>query len=400
MSDKSRVLLVSRSGSAVSTLQDCFVGHDQYQVETAMLVNGHHDPLQGVEPLPDVLVLRLNEQSSRELQELIARPAHRRAPLIVVGGEHDTECMRLAMQAGARDFLKEPVIPEELLSAVASVVSDGLPVEEDNGHQLTTFINAKGGSGASFLSAGYAHICQVVHGLDTVLVDMDRQFAAIPQYLDMKPGASLFDALRVVDELDIVAINAFAAKHSSGLSVMAGCQAESASEPEQELALENESVVPALLDVLDQRFDRIVAEVPRHLDVLGAAVLRNSSRIVMVVQQSVPSIRDAARLKGILCSELGLESGRIKILVNRYQPELGMELKDIKGALGADDVFTVPNDFKAVSESVDTGVPIYELARKSPVSTALVKLSNYLTGTEQAESKGFLSRSLSAILRN
>lgn len=400
MSDKSRVLLVSRSGAAVASLQDCFAGANQYQVDTAMLVNGHHDPLQGVEPLPDVLVLRLNEQSSRELKELIARPAHRRAPLIVVGGEHDTECMRLAMQAGARDFLKEPVVPAEMLAAVASVVVDAQPVEEDDSHTLTTFINAKGGSGGSFLAASYAHICQVVHGMDTVLVDMDRQFAAIPQYLDLKPSTSLFDALRVVDELDTVAINAFTAKHSSGLSVMAGCQVESASEPEQELAMENESVVPALLEVLEQRFDRIVAEVPRHLDVLGAAMLRHSNRVVMVVQQSVPSIRDAARLKTILCSELGVDSTRINVLVNRYQPELGMELKDIKGALGADEVFTVPNDFKAVSESVDVGTPIYELARKSPVSNALVKLSTYLTGTQQAESKGFLSRSLSAILRN
>ena len=308
--------------------------------------------------------------------------------------------MRLAMQAGARDFLKEPVVPEELLAAVASVLVDAEPVAEDDSHALTTFINAKGGSGGSFLAAGYAHICQVVHGVDTVLVDMDRQFAAIPQYLDLKPAASVFDALRVVDELDAVAINAFTTKHSSGLSVMAGRQVESASEPEQELALENESVVPALLEVLEQRFERIVAEVPRHLDVLGAAMLRHSNRIVMVVQQSVPSIRDAARLKAILCTELGVESGRIKILVNRYQPELGMELQDIKGALGTDEVFTVPNDFKAVSESVDVGVPIYELARKSPVAQALVKLSTYLTGAEQAQSKSFLSRSLSAILRN
>ena len=91
MSFKKRILLVSRSAEAVTSLQDCFAGCSEYQLETALLVNGHHDPLQGVEPLPDVLVLRLNEQSSVELQELVARPAHLRAPLIVVGGERDTE---------------------------------------------------------------------------------------------------------------------------------------------------------------------------------------------------------------------------------------------------------------------------------------------------------------------
>ena len=400
MSFKKRILLVSRSAEAVSSLQDCFAGRSEYQLETALLVNGHNDPLQGVEPLPDVLVLRLNEQSSIELQELVARPAHLRAPLIVVGGERDTECMRLAMQAGARDFIKEPVVAQDLLVAVSRVLTEAEPSSQERVRPLTTFINAKGGSGSSFLATSYAHICQVVHGLDTVLMDMDRQFAALPQYLDISPAASLFDSLRVVGELDAVAIDAFAAKHGSGLRVMAGRQAESASEPEQELALENGDVVPALLDVLEQRFDRVVAEVPRHLDVLGAAMLRESGWVVMVVQQSVPAMRDAARLKGILTQELGVDPERIKVLVNRYQPERGMDLGDIKGALGVADVFVVPNDFKTVSESVDVGVPIYELARKSPVAVALAKFSSYLTGTHEAESKGFLSRSLSALLRN
>jgi pilus assembly protein CpaE len=235
----------------------------------------------------------------------------------------------------------------------------------------------------------------VVDEFDTVLVDLDRQFGSLPQYLDIEPAASIFDALRVVNELDEVAIEAFLGRHESGLCVMAG---KHSVKFDQEL--QHGETAVELLKILDRKFQRIVVEVPRHLDVLSVAALERSDHVVMVVQQSVPGIRDGARLKTILCSDLGIESERVKVLVNRYQASLYTELDDIRTAMQVDEVFTVPNDFKLVSESVNMGVPIYQLGRKSSVTNSLLQLRNQLSGRVDASSKNFLSRSISALLRN
>ena len=183
--------------------------------------------------------------------------------------------------------------------AVERIITEHREVDGSAPGKLTTFINAKGGSGASFLAASFGHICEVVDETTTVLVDLDRQFASLPQYLDIEPAASIFDALRVVKELDEVAIDAFLGRHESGLRVMAGKHSVRYDEE-----LQDGEAAMALFKILDKKFQRIVVEVPRHLDVLSVAALERSDHVVMVVQQSVPGIRDGARLKTILCSDL------------------------------------------------------------------------------------------------
>lgn len=395
MSDRSRVLVAGRSSDSIVQLERYLEQCHDFDVETSVLVNGDNDPLRGVDKLPDVLILKMRQNSTEELKELMAHPAHRRPSLIVVGEDHDAECMRLAMQAGARDFLSEPVTASDLIPAVERIIAEHRGEDDSQSGKLTTFINAKGGSGASFLAASFGHICEVVDKIDTVLVDLDRQFASLPPYLDIEPAASIFDAFRVADELDEVAIDAFLGRHESGLCVMAGKHSVRYDEE-----LQHSEAAVALFEILDRKFQRIVVEVPRHLDVLSVAALERSDHVVMVVQQSVPAIRDGARLKTILCSDLGIEADRVKVLVNRYQGSLYTELDDIRTALQVDEVFTVPNDFKMVSESVNMGVPIYQLGRKSPVTNALLQLRVQLGGKEDVRSQNLLSRSISALLRN
>ena len=76
---------------------------------TRLISNGHTDPLHGVHPAPDVLVLRFDAESLAELATLAQSSPDTRPPLIVVGPAGSAEAMRLAVRSGARDFLAEPL---------------------------------------------------------------------------------------------------------------------------------------------------------------------------------------------------------------------------------------------------------------------------------------------------
>ena len=111
----SQVVVVSRSPEDVETVTRAL--EKEVSVHGRVLANGSHNPMLGVETPPDVLVLLLTEYSHLELQELIAIKTDERPPLIIVGSATDPNVMRLAMQAGARDFLPE-LDPAELLASV------------------------------------------------------------------------------------------------------------------------------------------------------------------------------------------------------------------------------------------------------------------------------------------
>jgi pilus assembly protein CpaE len=390
MPTEHNILIASRDPEVVGNIESALQGKGEFTIQTRLLVNGHHDPLQDVREVPTILVLGLTKTSELELQALAARPKESRPALIIVGGDADSGIFRMAMQAGARDFLNDPIEPEELLSVVRGILDESEPPPGANQNRIVTFINAKGGSGSSFLAANYAHTSQVQGDSKTLLLDLDRQFAPLPQYLDVQPQASLYDALIAAAELDELAVEGFIARHASGLGLMSGNLALNA-DPET-APIDEGAALRQLLDILLRRHTRIVAEVPRHLDELGAAMLEASDQVFVVMQQSVPDLRDASRLIVILTKELGIAPGKIQPLVNRYDSRSNTTLDDIRRVLNVNTVHTVANDFANVSESIDMGVPLADLAPKSSVANALVQLRLSIEGIAEKQPTGILSR--------
>ena len=86
----------------------------------------------------------------------------------------------------------------------------------------------------------------------------------------------------------------------------------------------------------------------------------------------------AARLNEIIRGELGVPPDRVSVLINRYRKGTSVELNDVRRLLRDEDPFVVPNHFSAVAESIDTGVPIYEHARGSPVTKAIIDIAMQL----------------------
>jgi len=390
MPTQQNILVAGRSPDVVNEIASVLETQDHLTIGKRLLVNGHHDPLQDLDAVPAIVVLGLSKTSKQELEAFASYPADQRPVLVIVGADEDACLMRLAMQAGARDFLNSPVNERELIRSIQRIMSDLKPVDSDPASRIVTFINAKGGSGSSFLAANYAYTSQALGNRKTLLLDLDRQFAPLPQYLDIQPQASLFDALYVVSELDELAVEGFIARHASGLGLMASNLALNGEEGGA--AIDEGEALDRLLQVLLRRHERIVAEVPRHLDEVGAAMLRASDRILVVMQQTVPDLRNASRLSAIMTKELGIDPECIQPLVNRYDNKSNTSIEDISKVLQTKNVHKVANDFVNVSESIDMGVPLAELNPKAPAVSALHALHKTFEGLEEKQSSGLLSR--------
>ena len=384
------ILIAGRDPATVDQIAEALEANGCVNVGKRLLLNGHNDPLQDLDEKPAILILGLTKTSNVELQALVAHPAEKRPVLVVVGGEEQSCLMRLSMQAGARDFLSNPLNEKELVASIRRIAKEIQPLERESASRVVTFINAKGGSGSSFLAANYAYTSQVFGHRKTLLLDLDHQFAPLPQYLDLHPQASLFDALYVVSELDELAVEGFIARHGSGLGVMASNL--SLSGEESTAQIDTRAALGSLMEVLLRRHERIVAEVPRHLDEIGAAMLQASDRILMVIQQSVPDLRNASRLSVILTRELGIDPERLQVLVNRYDAKSNTTIEDIKKVLHTREVHKVPNDFANVSESIDIGVPLAELNPKADAVAALHAMHKSFEGIEEKRPQGLLSR--------
>jgi pilus assembly protein CpaE len=392
MHSKLHVLIASRSKAALANLAAELDRRSAYKVDVRHIENGHADPLWGLSYVPDVLVFVLDGRGEHDLSELIEVQSSTRPPMVVLAEQGDARTMRLAMQAGARDFLAE-ISAEDLIASIERISAQLVSASTADAKSLTAFVNAKGGSGATFLACNVAHMLASVSSRATALLSLDMQFESLAQCFDTKIRHDLLRVLATVEDLDEVALEASMTRHDSGLRMLAAgardlieCHGDKAGK------------VGLLLDKMTAQYDHVVLDVPRRLDNNVVPVLARATRIVLVVQQTLSHLRDAARMLDIFGAH-GVSDDRILVVVNRFEKNSPVQLADVQRALKGLEAVVVPSDFKTVAESINLGVPMYDHARRCAVTKALVALEARLAGSVEEPSSGPFAKALSSLLR-
>jgi pilus assembly protein CpaE len=360
-----KILVASRDKAALGSLA-ALIPTGAFDVTCKHVFNGHADPLYGVTDTPDIVIHQVGTSGETDLAEIGDQGATGRPPTIVIGPAGQTTCMRLAMRTGARDYLEDPVSPADLLASLERIqreIGDKQPARSSS---LTAVVSSKGGSGASFIAVNLAHIMAAKPGSRVAIVDLDLQFSSLAQYLDLKPEHGLLQALDMGEQLDGVALDAYMARHKSGLAMIGVL--------EDEMVLTRDIPLERfvhLLNVVQKTFDHVIVD-----------------RVLLVLQQEIGNLRDAMRLRNILVRQLGMPEQKLEIVVNRYDKNFQVEVSDIKRALGYErDLMLIPNHYRDVSESINVGVPMLDHQRNSPVTKALLQIEARLAGGPAGDSE-------------
>lgn len=387
-----RLLISSRDATALGNLQSVCQRVPSVEVSTRLVSNGHVDPLYGLERMPDLLLVRVSHLWREELAALLQRPPHERPPLLVCGQLSDQEGMRLAMQAGARDVLPEPIVETELMAALNRLVME-VRVSSGVEGKLVAVMSAKGGSGATLLACNLAHQLSVKGG-NTLLLDMDLQFGSVTHYLDVAQSHSHLEVLQQVEEMDGVALRGFCSHFSPTLHVLGGRAGE--------LYLPQDAQseqLDTLLQLARSSYDWVVVDLPRQIDHLTSSVLEQADRVYVVVQQSVSHLRDASSLMRILREDLGVRGDQLQVVVNRYDKAAAISLKDIGEALRCANLLHLPNDFNLVSQSQNSGVPLGLQAPRASITVAVREMTEQLAGNRMTGNNGLLKRAFNRFFR-
>jgi pilus assembly protein CpaE len=393
MHSKLQLLLASRSKPALAALLAKLGTGHRYDVKLRHIENGHSDPLYGLSYVPDVVVMVLTERGHHDLAELSKEQHALRPPMVVVAEQGDAQTMRLAMQAGARDFLPGPLGAEDLIASIDRAAAQRIkaPADAPSGGVIAV-VNAKGGSGATFVASNLAHVLHSVSKHPTALVSLDMQFDSLTQYFDMTLKHGLTQVLENAAELDTVALDAYMTQHESGLRLLAA-----KSETSFENHVDQSAELGILLDKMTRQYERVVIDMPRRVDSFTRPVLDRATRVVLVVQQTLSHLRDATRMLQMF-NHHGLRNEQVLVVINRFEKDAPITLEDVQRALQGIEIATIPSDFKTVAESINVGVPMYEHARGSTVTKALVSLGVTLGGRSM-KSSGLLGKAFSSFLR-
>ena len=295
--------------------------------------------------------------------------AHPDLETIVISDEQSPGFLMKAMQAGVREVLPPPLDVPALQAAVQRVTRKRKPAAAVELGAVFAFMACKGGSGASFLAANLAHVLSTRDGRTVALLDLDLQFGdTLLMLSDQRAGSDVAEVARNIGRLDAELLRSAMVQVSPTLSVLTAPQ-------ELSQALEVKAPhIEAIIKQAQQMFDFVVLDVGRSIDAVSLQALDLATDIFPVVQQSLPQVRDAKRLRALFRS-LDYPESKVHWLVNRYQKTSDITLETLERGLGVKGVMTLPNHFNSVSASVNQGMPIDKLAHKGPVARALHEIA-------------------------
>ncbi|MCW5873368.1 MAG: response regulator [Anaerolineales bacterium] len=398
--EKIRVLIVDDVAETRENIRKLLQFDAQIEVVGASR-NGLEGVDLAIETQPDVVLMDINMP---DMDGISATEAIRKkvphTQIVILSVQGDSNYMRRAMLAGARDFLTKPIDVDELTAAIrragrvawnekeklASSGFSGQPgsgsgsgtlLPGDQGHVITIF-SPKGGTGKTTLAANLA-VCMRQQGQAVVAVDGNLQFGDLSFFFNEQGRNNVADLAPRADELDREVVNEVLLRHeASGVHILAAPM-----RPEQADAVGGDQF-GSVVRYLSRMYPYVLVDTGSILNDLTLAALDAASLVVLVITQDIPSIKNA-RLFLDLAEGLGLSRDQIVLVMNRFDKRRSITPERVRDNFKKDVAAVIPLEEKLVVPAMDRGEPFVLRNGSAPVAKSVADLATLLVTRLKAQ---------------
>jgi pilus assembly protein CpaE len=311
--------------------------------------------------------------------------SHPNVGIVLLAEELTLPLLQQALRAGVRDAVTLESDDHTLRQAVdrvgeamaALTMHAHVPQGGRRGRVIVSF-STKGGVGKSVVSTNTA-AALAAKGNQVVIVDSDLQFGDVAVLLGVPPLHTTIEAAGSIETADTQLMEGLLGTHElSGLRVLPAPVEPSAADQ----IAPHEMV--GIVQVLRTMFDYVVVDLPPHFDDVVVALLEEADDVLLVASMDIPSIKN---LKvGIQTLDLlELAGSKIRLVLNRANAKVNLDIGDVERALGVPADFRVPSDI-SVPQAVNRGIPVVLDKPKSPAGAALISIAETFLQSDRASS--------------
>jgi len=292
--------------------------------------------------------------------------------VIALGDQNDVGLYRDLIEVGVTNYIVKPLTRELLMRALApkSVPGDVTRSALKLG-KVVSFVGARGGVGATTLASNLAWYLANRQSRRVVLVDLDLQNGDASLLFGVENAPGFRDALANPMRVDHILLDRIMAKVDDRLFVLGS------HEPLDDSIKITASSIDTLFSVLRSQFHYIVVDVPRVPSPAFRRALEVSDRRVIVVDQTMRSMRDAVRFAHLFGDD---PSDRNIFVVNRVG-EIGpnaLSLQEINETLQVPATTAIPFLPKLVTPAAHHA--LVAASKRGKFASGLGKLAQELSG--------------------
>ena len=319
---------------------------------------------------PDVLIVDLRGQPGIPQAVALQRRNHPATGVLLIVTTLEPALMLEAMRAGVNEFVTEPLSIADLQVAIKRLLGNRVPVVQGD---TFAFVGAKGGVGATTVAVNAATALAAAQPGSTLLVDLNVACGDAAVFLGAEPRFSVMDALENVQRLDAAFLSGLVVRTKSGLDLLGASGRPVTGNFDT-------ARIRALLDFPSRTNRFTVLDVPRS-DTIALDSLDSATKIVLVVNQELATVRTGARMATTLRQRYG--PSRLHLVLTRTDRRAEIGHEDVERTVGVEIAHTFPSDYRLALQAMNKGRPLV-LDAQHELSKAFGAFARELAGVRAA----------------
>ncbi len=357
--------------------------------------NGVQAVAQAKEKHPDVILMDINMPEMDGITATETILAHDPSvQVIIMSVQGETDYLRRAMMAGAREFLVKPVSADDLYKSIRHVYVRGqsrprmTPSSSsgsgstDSGPQtrgkLFAVYSPKGGVGTSVVATNLAIAMRSLTQKKVALVDGNLTLGDISVMLNlMVTERTIVQLAQRINDIDRDLLNDILATHPSQVRVLL---APPNPQDGEEVTAEHLSMV---LDAMLMEYDYVIVDTPSSFQDRALTVLDKADQIVLLMTLEMTCIKNI-KLFLEVAELLQYPREKLLLVLNKADNRMGIKVESIESHLQRKVVLQIVNAPYEMTLSINQGVPIVISKKEHRAAIDIFRLGRELVQTDLA----------------
>ena len=398
MADRIRVMIVDDIAETREQLRK-LLSFDP-DIDVVAMAGSGEEALKNIpQAFPDVVLMDINLPGMDGIattgKVVEAMPT---VQVIMLSVQGETDYMRRAMMAGARDYLTKPPSADELLDAIhrayklrqkmgtGSLVAPGIGQQQATATtmratmaKIVTIYSPKGGTGCTTLAVNLAIAMQTMLGADAkiCLVDANLQFGDVAIFMKLQSTRTLADLAPHAQDMDADLLKTILVPHASGVQILVAPAAPEDAEVFKESGTEESGAnirLKTILEFARREFDYIILDTPHQVDDVILTALDVSDLFVVVTRPIIPEIR-GARLFIDLLQKLSYGMDKVSLVINGVDNKrMGIQPEAIERAM-MPAMAHIPYDERIALRAANYGEPLILKNARTPIGQGIMNFA-------------------------
>ncbi|MDC0273185.1 MAG: AAA family ATPase [Planctomycetaceae bacterium] len=335
---------------------------------------------------PDIAIVSLDADPVKGLS--LIQQVSRQLPtcaVLAVSGSQEGSLILQAMRNGAREFLNYPLQLEDILAALDRVrsapsgLASGSTMTRIRSSRVIAVAGVEGGVGCTSLAVNLACMLARHESNSVTILDLDLSLGDADVWLDLLPDYTIQDLAENIQRIDYSLLKRSLTRHECGAYLL----------PRPVQMSDRNSVngesLKRVISLLKSTFSHLILDLSKNYGELEMAALESADTILLLTQLDLPGLRNVVRLNQFFDEYEGIND-KVRVILNRMGiEETQISMSKAKETIEREIFCQLPNDYQAMVDSRNNGVPLMLQAPKARITKAIEAIAEVFHEGEPGE---------------